>query len=163
MKTYFTLLFSLCIVLESFSRVVINWGFDQLTDESTIVAIATPTTITVTTNQCTVNQIKGTWVETSFRILGVIKGDRAIKELTVRHFALPIREAKTKDGVLINYCGDPRLLTFEPNSHKQYLMFLLKATDGRYVAVTGQEDPVDSVMQLKQDEQAWVNLKTVKP
>jgi hypothetical protein len=64
---------------------------------------------------------------------------------------------------MIGYLDGPGLISFEPNSHKQYLMFLQRDTDGRYVAVTGQEDPIDSVKQLNEDETVWVNLNTGKP
>ncbi len=165
MKTYLTLLISLGLVFISYSRSVILYSFDELADKATVVVIATPTTVTATTNQCTFDggSIKGTGVETSFRILGVLKGDRTIKELTLRHFARVTPETEMKNGVMIMYMDGPNLISFEPNSHKQYLMFLQKEADGRYVAVTGQEDPIDSVKQLKEDEAVWVNLNTGKP
>jgi hypothetical protein len=142
------------LVFVSYSRSIIIYSFDELTDKATVVVIATPTTVTATTNQCTFDggNIMGTGVETSFRILGVFKGDRNIKELTLRYFARSTPESEMKNGVMIGYLDGPGLISFEPNSHKQYLMFLQKEADGRYVAVTGQEDPIYSVQQLKEDE-----------
>ena len=162
MKTYLTLLMSLCLVLESHSRGVLVASYNELYDKATAVVIATPTTVTATTNQCIFenNNIKGTGVETGFRILGVIKGDRNIKELTLRHFAQSTPNPEVINGVLTMYGDPPNLISFEPNSHKQYLMYLQKETDGRFVPVSGQEDPIYSVMQLKDDEMVWFSVKT---
>jgi hypothetical protein len=160
MRTFLTLILSLCLVFKSHSRVVIEWGFDQLKDKANAVLVATPTSVTAITNQSTLagSKINGIWVETSFRILGVLKGDRTIKEIKLLHLTGANLETKKKNGDFIMYVDGPRLLTFEPNSNKQYLMFLQKETDGRYVAVTGQEDPIDSVFQFKDDVQVWMKL-----
>ena len=42
----------------------------------------------------------------------------------------------------------PQLVSFEPKDQKRYLMFLQSEADGRYVAVSGQTDPVDAIKVL---------------
>ena len=42
----------------------------------------------------------------------------------------------------------PDLVSFEPKDKKRFLMFLQKEADGRYVAVSGQTDPQDAIMEI---------------
>ena len=44
----------------------------------------------------------------------------------------------------------PGLVSFDPKDGKQYLMFLVREKDGRYVAVSGQTDPDLSIEALQQ-------------
>jgi len=43
------------------------------------------------------------------------------------------------------------LVSFKPGGKKQFLMFLQKEADGRYVAVTGQTDPQLSIIGIEQN------------
>jgi hypothetical protein len=142
MKTYFTFLIALFLVLESQAR---------LNDAATLVVVATPTkvgeiselaalpNIATVHNNGTKEDVMGKGVETSFEVLTVLKGERSTKTLVLHHFRLAKPEA-TING--------PGLVSFEPKDKKRFLMFLQKEADGRYVAVSGQTDPQDAIMEI---------------
>jgi len=160
MKIHLTLLIFLCLSLEAKARMYPSWydDYDSLNDKATLVVIATPTTVGTNTEKTsfgsiskegdpTPEEIAGTGVETGFRIVTVLKGDRNMKALVLRHYVLVKSESKEMK-IMLDILFGPSLISFEPNSKKMYLMFLRKEADGRYVAVTGQEDPAYSVKQL---------------
>ena len=125
----------------------------MLNDKATLIVVATPTKVaetselvalpdieTVYTNG-THEAVMGKGVETSFKVMTVLKGGRDIKQLVLHHYALA-----SAPGV-----GDPLLVSFKPEGKKQFLMFLQKEADGRYVAVSGQTDPQFSVIGIEQN------------
>ena len=71
------------------------------------------------------------------KVVTVLKG-KAGASVTVQHDALVNAQAMV-DG--------PGLLTFDPNSHKQFLMFLTKHMD-EYVSMSGPSEPLSSVEEL---------------
>jgi len=119
------------------------WTYDMLNDKAALVVIATPTKVVETSelmvfpNITTVypngqqRPVKGKGVETTFKVLTVLKGEPDIKQLILHHYS----PASTPAG------GEPMLVSFKAEGKKQYLMFLRKEADGRYVAVSGQTDP----------------------
>ena len=154
MKTYLTLLMSLCLVLESHARLMQAWTYDMLNDKATLVVIAMPTTVketgelaalphivSIPTSPSGTNvNVMGNGVETSFDVLTVLKGEPSTKTLVLHHFSLVNLKAMS---------GGPFLVSFEPKDKKRYLMFLQKEADGRYVAVSGQTDPMLSIIGIE--------------
>ena len=150
MKTYLTLLAWTFIVFQSHARLMQIWTYDMLNDKAALVVIATPTKVVETSelmvfpNITTVypngqqEAVKGKGVETTFKVLTVLKGEPDIKQLVLHHYALASAPAD----------GEPMLVSFKPEGNQQFLMFLQKETDGRYVAVSGQTDPQFSVIEL---------------
>jgi hypothetical protein len=150
MKTYITLLMSLCLVLESHARLKQFWSYDSLNDKATLVVVATPTKVAETSELATLPNIEtvyndgrketvmGKGVETSFDVLTVLKGERTTKTLVLHHFTLVKPAADS----------GPDLVSFEPKDKKRFLMFLQKEADGRYVAVSGQTDPQDAIREI---------------
>jgi len=65
-----------------------------------------------------------------------IKGVCPTPSLVLHHY----QEAKPTPSF-----GPPGLVAFEPKDKKRYLLFLQPEADGRYVAVSGQTDPDDSI------------------
>ena len=151
MKTYLVLLTSLCLVFVSRARLTEGLPYDAQADKATLVVIATPTTVTETSelvalpnivtvhNDGTKQDVMGKGVETTFDVLTVMKGERNTKSLILHHFKL----AKPSVGI-----NDPMLVSFKPEDKKRYLMFLKKEVDGQYVAVCGQTDPAYSIKEL---------------
>ena len=150
MKIYLTLFMSLFLVVQSHARLMHIWSYDMLNDKATLIVVATPTRVvetselvalpnieTVYTNG-THEAVMGKGVETSFKVLTVLKGERDVKQLVLHHYVL----ASAPAG------NDPFLVSFKPEGNQQFLMFLQKETDGRYVAVSGQTDPQFSVIEL---------------
>ena len=151
MKTYLMLFMSLCLVLESHARLMRSWSYDMLNDQATLVVIATPTKVTetselaalpniVTSRNGTNENIMGKGVETSFEVLTVLKGEPSTKTLVLHHFKLANPGAQV---------SGPFLVSFEPKDKKRYLMFLQREADGRYVAVSGQTDPMLSIIGIE--------------
>jgi len=130
-----------------------TWTFDTLNDKATLIVIATPTKVVETSelaalpNIATVHTngtqepVMGKGVETSFKVLTVLKGDRDIKQLVLHHYSFA-----SAPGY-----GDPLLVSFKPGGKKQFLMFLEKEADGQYVAVSGQTDPAFSIIGIEQN------------
>jgi hypothetical protein len=150
MKTYITLLMALCLVLESHARFTEELPYAEQTDKATLVVIATPTSVSETseltalpdivrTEHGTNAVVMGRGVETTFDVLTVMKGERTTKTLVLHHFKL----AKPQGGL-----NAPMVVSFKPEDKKRYLMFLQKEADGRYVAVCGQTDPASSIKEL---------------
>src|ERR1039458_4524427 len=100
MKTYLVLLTSLCLVFVSRARLTEGLPYDAQADKATLVVIATPTTVTETSelvtlpnivtvhNDGTKQDVMGKGVETSFDVLTVMKGERSTKSLILHHFKL---------------------------------------------------------------------------
>jgi len=151
MKTFFTLLLLLSLGFESHARLKQFWSYDSLNDQATLVVIATPIKTAETSERAalpnivtvhsdgTKENLMGKGVETSFQVLTVLKGERSTKTLVLHHFTL------AKSGVMMN---GPDLVSFDPKDKKRFLMFLLKEADGRYIAVSGQTDPQDAIMEM---------------
>ena len=132
MKTYFTLLTSLFLVIEAHAIPTQAWTYDMLNDKATLLVIAVPTNVIYSST--------GRGIETSFKVLTVLKGERNIGQLVLHHYALS--PAATSRG--------PLLVPYKPEDKKQFLMFLQKEADGRYVAVSGMDDPDDSIKQISE-------------
>ncbi|MBI3552925.1 MAG: hypothetical protein HY077_10455 [Elusimicrobia bacterium] len=79
-------------------------------------------------------------VETTFEVLGVLKGDENLKSFVLHHYEL----APSVDIVI----NGPAFVSFDPNEYQLYLMFLKREKDGRYVSVNGQIDPAGSIIRL---------------
>jgi hypothetical protein len=107
-------------------------------------------------------------VESTFRVLAVIKGKLERKQIVVFHFRYPkaarhekgannvSRDADEVKARLVSFrqtpdIDGPCLLRFEPDPDDppRYLMFLKKRKDGRYECVSGQVDPNVSVNKLE--------------
>ncbi len=153
MKISLTLFTSLLLAFEAHARLIQGGTYDTLNDKATLIVIAVPTKVVETSelaalpNITTVyadgkrEPVMGKGVETSFKVLTVLKGDRGIKQLILHHFALAAAQADR----------GPLLVSFKPEDKKQFLMFLQKEADGRYVAVSGQTDPQVSIVGIEQN------------
>lgn len=127
------------------------WTYDMLNDQATLVVIATPTKVTettelaalpniVTSHNGTNENIMGNGVETSFDVLTVLKGEGSTKTFVLHHFKLANPGAPP---------AGPLLVSFELKDKKRFLMFLQREADGRYVAVSGQTDPMLSIIGIE--------------
>ena len=140
MKRYLAFVLALCFGVESQARIHQAWSDDALNDSATLIVIATPSSITATTERTNLlSNVSVGGVETSFRVLTVLKGDRSIKTLVLHHYALVTGQ---------NFIDGPNLIAFDPKERKQYLMSLQKEADGRYAAVSGQIDPYASLKEF---------------
>ncbi len=154
MKTLLALLICLFAMAEAQARIHRFWSYDDLATNATLVVVATPTNVTEISevaalpNIVTVHPdgskepVMGAGVDTTFQILTVLKGECATRSLVLHHY----KEARKMPSF-----GPPGLVSFEPKDKKRYLMFLLKEADGRYVAVSGQTDPDDSIKQMSEN------------
>ena len=86
MKIYLTFLIALCFGSNIQARLIQNWSYDMLNANATLVVIATPATVSETTertNLYSTVSVKG--VETSFKVLTVLKGDRKTESFVLQH------------------------------------------------------------------------------
>lgn len=81
-------------------------------------------------------------VVTEFRTNLILKGSQNVTRLLLHHYRLD----KAADIMIPN---GPRLVRIPDGEHKNFLLFLKKEGDGRYIPVTGQADPAGlSVVEL---------------
>ena len=126
MKTTISaLLTSLLFVFESHARLMQAWTYDMLNDKATLIVIATPTKVVGTPELVALPNVTsvypdgrqkplmGKGVETSFKVLTVLKGDRDIKQFVLHHYAPAFAPGR----------GDPLLVSFWPVDKKQFMMY----------------------------------------
>jgi hypothetical protein len=140
------------------ARFVNEMPFDTQKKEADLIVIATPTKTVNTdelwsypdvktisfdpkTKEKTVTDTKGLGVETTFRVLAILKGDEEIKNFVLHHYRKLPSEKPVINGVTH--------LSFDTNKGDVYIMFLKREKDGRYSAVVGQADPKNSIIQLE--------------
>ena len=148
MKTALALLISLFVVAEAHARIHRPWSYNDLATNATLVVIATPTGVAETSEVATLPEIvsvfpdghkepvMGKGLETTFQILTVLRGECATNSLVLHHYLEVGKPVSTASAGLV---------FFEPNDKRQYLMFLKKEADGRYVTVSDQTDASDSI------------------
>jgi hypothetical protein len=127
-----------------------QWTYEGLTADADLVVIATPTESkdqekTVIPNlqragaDGKYGPIAAVGIETRFKVLVVLKGDKALKDFALYH----LREAQSE-----NVPNGPQLITFDLKRQRRYLLFLKRAADGRFISVTGQVDAAVGVKDL---------------
>jgi hypothetical protein len=126
------------------ARIVVHWSVQNLFDKSDLVVVATPTATGDTQEQIDLPGIAqltpdnknigvpAVGVETKFRIAGVLKGNKNLKEVTLHHYRLKELAAGF---------NNPHLLFFNPEDKAEFLLFLVREADGRYAPTSGQTDP----------------------
>ena len=129
------------------ARLMRAWGYADLTANADLIVIAT--TVKTTTSK-TLEVLPGISsdnapvealrVATELRVVATLKGKAGVT-VVLHHDALAYA------GVMVN---GPGLVTFDPQAHKQFLMFLRRDKDGEYSPVSGQTDPNQSVEELQQ-------------
>ena len=117
-------------------------SFQQMFDKADLVIIATAIGTKDTAERAKLlDTIEVIGVETGFKTRLVLKGSTGVVQFVLHHY----REANA-DSV----ANGPALINIPPGRHPNFLMFLTKEKDGRYVPVTGQVDPaLFSVIELK--------------
>jgi hypothetical protein len=142
---------STACALPALARPVAIRTYDQLTAEAELVVIATPTAVRDTPERTDLPYItpgtRAIGVETTFEVAVVFKGELRPaaagkpQTLLLHHYRVPADTMAIPNG--------PGLVTFDPKSRKQYLMFLKREADGRYQALSGQTDPDMSIEPLR--------------
>jgi hypothetical protein len=146
MRTKLTLFILLYAALTTQARILAVWTYESLKTNATLIVIATPVKVTMTERRGPIGDTKlvGNEIETTFESRTIFKGELRTNTFVLRHFSEAIPKQFGSDS-------DPRLVSFEPKDQKRYLMFLRKEGEGRYIAVSGQYDPVDSIQLLSGD------------
>lgn len=124
------------------ARLVKAWTYQEMFDQADLIVIARVVKTEDTAERGTILTLKAIEVVTDFRTHLVLKGDKNIKTFQLRYYRL----ANLSDEETI--ANGPNLVEFS-RENAPCLLFLVKARDGRYVPVTGQEDPaLHSVLEL---------------
>ena len=111
-------------------------------DKADFVVIARVVTTKDTTERSRILSLNVIGVETEFKIHLILKGDKSVETFQLHHYRAA---SEASDAVVAN---GPNLVRFS-FEHPAFLLFLSKEGDGRYVPVTGQEDPAAfSVLEL---------------
>lgn len=146
MKNIIPVFLILATALAAQARLMKNWSYKELYDQSDLVVIAKSISNQDTGEKAKLPNISPDvhvfGVSTEFDVSLVMKGDKSVKKVTLHHYRL----ADPKQ-LMIN---GPSLATFDPTQHTRYLLFLHRDDDGRYSPVSGQTDPaMFSVLKLE--------------
>jgi len=130
------------------ARIVWVPSYKEMLAKSDLVVIANPISKTTDTKEESFlpgirqtekdgkqHRIGSIGVETVFAVLAVLKGNAAVKQVTLHHY----REAQPSQGL-----NDPMLVSFDPSDlskRSSYLLFLVREPDGRFAPTGGQTDP----------------------
>jgi hypothetical protein len=133
------------------ARVHRAWSYPELMKAADLVVIVTPGATTATGRKVAFSDITqvdqagnkvalmGERLETDLEVVVVMKGkplDVRGKDST-RIILYHLRESP-QPAMSVN---GPGLVSFDPSTKRQYVMFLVREKDGRYAAVSGQTDP----------------------
>jgi hypothetical protein len=130
------------LVPDSRARLTKPWRYQEMFDRADLVVIARVVTTKDTSERSTILGLDVIGVTTDFRTHLILKGDKSIASFQLHHYRVASVAA---DASLAN---GPNFIRFS-FEHPAFLLFLNKADDGRYVPVTGQEDPgAFSVLEL---------------
>ncbi|MGC9944233.1 MAG: hypothetical protein ABSE48_20595 [Verrucomicrobiota bacterium] len=130
------------------ARAVRIWSYQELLEASDLVVIATPTASNDTKEHIDLpgfdrQQVMG--IETRFAVSGVLKGDKALKDIVLHHYR-PVPDGMTVPNgptfVYFPVSGTPQV------PGRTYILFLHREVDGRYASVVGHADPGLGVMEL---------------
>jgi hypothetical protein len=137
-------LLALCTGLPAAWARPINDNVESLRRNSDVIVIGHVLAVRETTEEATLPElmppIPMLGVETTFRADTVLKGDLTNAVFVLHHYRLRDRSVILQNG--------PWLIKFKANTYRQYLMFLKRAPDGKYVPAGGQADAAVSLRRL---------------
>ncbi len=132
-------------------RIIVYWPYSKLMNKSDLVVIVQ--VVSVEDARKSDKPPKDyeddfIGVDTTLRVLSVLKGKHQDKEIILFHF----RQRPPKEpGPTIEVDG-PLLLSFggkkKEDKDGEYLLYLKKRADGRYECVSGQVDPILSLRRI---------------
>jgi hypothetical protein len=142
---------------EAHARLVEMFPYEQMFSKSDLIVIARPITKTADTDERTffpdmVEQtdngpkqpVPAIGVQTTFHVEYVLKGDGELKQFVLHHY----REIPDPPGVVsLDGAGT---VSFDPSVSKgmDFLLFLTKDKDGRYIPYGSQLDPDTVIFSL---------------
>jgi hypothetical protein len=128
------------------ARLTRQWSYQEMFDNADLVVIATVLSTKDTGERTTLPDYDPSLVvigvTTEFKSLVVLKGAKGITKFQLHHYRY--RSANDEFAV----ANTPNLVRV--GAGKDFFLFLVKESDGRYAPVTGQTDPAGlSVLDLK--------------
>lgn len=133
------------------ARLMRAFSFAELQSLADIVVVAIPTATVELSEHVPLPNIRtvddagkekpvmGVGLNTQFKILSILKGDAALKEITLHHYRL------AAEGLQLN---GPGLVSFNPGLRTPWLLYLKRAGDV-YEPVSGQTDPDIAVRKIE--------------
>ena len=147
------LIYSVC-----FSRPVQVFNYDKMVADANLVVIATPVSTKELDEKANLPGVQ--WNNQPIRVVGIettlfvvsvcFKGKLSKKNkprIVLHHYRL-------EDSKLAEVPNAVELLRFKPGDRSQYLMFLKRRKDGRYIPFNGQTGPVFSIEKLRNPKMA---------
>ncbi|HEV7405851.1 MAG TPA: hypothetical protein VGO11_23100 [Chthoniobacteraceae bacterium] len=130
----------------SLGRPVRIWSHQEMLEKADLVLIAKPLSTKETGE---ISGGNGGWpamvgIATTFEVVAVLKGDKALKQVTLSHYRL----RKASDEV--EFIDGPALLKLDLKEGRAYLLYLHRDTDERYTPLSGQIDPGSSILKLEE-------------
>jgi hypothetical protein len=146
------LIYSVCL-----ARSVQVFDYDKMAVDANLVVIATPVATKELEERTDLPGVRNgnqplrvVGIETTFEVSVCFKG----KLSTTKKPKIVLHHYRLEDPNLAEGPNAVSLLHFKPGDRSQYLMFLKRAEDGRYVPYNGQTDPIYSVEKLRNQKMA---------
>lgn len=134
--------FVLGLVHNGAARITKAWRYEEMFDKADLVVIARVVTTTDTEERSTILSLNVIGVVTDFKTHLILKGNKSVETFQLHHYRVASKEQKAA------VANGPSFIRFS-FEHPAFLLFLSREPDGRYAAVTGQEDPAAfSVLEL---------------
>jgi hypothetical protein len=136
-------------------RYVQPWSYEEMLEKADVVVVAEWVSTKDTEERAILPNIEPAiqviGVDTEFEVTLVLKGARALKNLTLHHYKLEFEEDTRRAEVpqLVSIQGPDFREGIHYPGGGRFLLFLKHEPDGRYAPITGQTDPAAfSVLQL---------------
>jgi hypothetical protein len=153
MKVVATILLAIaCLLLSTrfvTARAIRIWSDQELFEKSDLVVTASPTATNDAQEHIGLpgfEQQRVVGIETTFTVSAVLKGDKTLKTFVLHHYRPAPGATIVPNAPGFIYFASSQKSALSPG---KYLLFLLRAPDGRYAPVVGQIDPGLSVRQLE--------------
>jgi|SRR5215217_262742 len=120
------------------ARLMEGATYEQMYDKADLVVIAKPLSSKDTHEHTMLpglESIHVVGINTDFESHLVLKGDKAVKRFVLHHYKL---NKRLEPLPIIN---GPTFISFDPEDHHAYLLFLIKEPNGKYAPGSGQVDP----------------------
>jgi hypothetical protein len=146
----FAVLFLVISLSVGDARLVQLWNYSDLVEKSTLIIIATHEKSADTKDEREFGVSKSVGVDSTFKILSVLKGKIEGEKVIVRHY-----KYDKSVTAITNGC---RFISFPEDDKTTYLIFLKQDEGKNIVPVTGQNDPVDSFKVISNVKEAPISI-----
>ena len=161
MKHFFWIVLVLILQMPLQARFMRMLSYSDIKKEADLIVIAMPVEIDETAetrvygrkaakinkSTSTLSDLTEIGIETKFHVLLVLKGDAELKVFILHHY---------REGEYFIVESGPQLVDFRDSLRQPFLLYLKRENKNRYIAVSGQDDPLRSIFKLETGTSGYV-------